>query len=110
MAIQTTPYHRVDVVKMDGRVDTFTAPQLQEVLDALIEDNRANIVFDMTDVNFLSSKGLHVLTETQKKAKKLNGQLVLVNASERIRESFKMVAMDGYFEHFDDLTAAVGSF
>ena len=51
-----------------------------------------------------------VLTETQIRAKKQSGQLVLVNASERIRDSFKLVAMDNYFEHYSDITEAVGSF
>ena len=110
MEITTTQYNRCDVVKMTGRVDTYTAPKLQETMDAVVESGKNNIVFDMSEVDFLSSKGLWVLTETQKKCKKQRGKLVLVNTDEKIRKSFNLVGMGDYFDIFDDLTAAVGSF
>ncbi|MCB9134729.1 MAG: STAS domain-containing protein [Anaerolineales bacterium] len=110
MELTTTEYNRCDVVKMTGRVDTYTAPKLQDAMDAVIDSGKHNIVFDMTAVDFLSSKGLWVLTETQKKCKKQKGKLVLVNADEKIRKSFELVGMSDYFEVYEDLTAAVGSF
>jgi len=110
MDINTTQYNRCDVVKMAGRVDTYTAPKLQEVMDELTSNGRSNIVFNMEEVDFLSSKGLWVLTETQKACKKRNGKLVLAYTNERIRGSFDLVGMSGFFEIYDDLTAAVGSF
>lgn len=110
MELTTTEYNRCDVVKMTGRVDTYTAPKLQEAMDAVIDSGKHNIVFDMEAVDFLSSKGLWVLTETQKKCKKNKGKLVLVNTDEKIRKSFDLVGMSDYFEVYDDLTAAVGSF
>jgi anti-sigma B factor antagonist len=110
MDITTTAFNRCDVIKMTGRVDTYSAPKLQEAMDELINDGHYNIVFDMSGVDFLSSKGLWVLTETQKKTKKHNGRLVLTNTNEKIRGSFELVGMGGYFDIFDDMTAAVGSF
>ena len=110
MDITTTAYNRCDVIKMSGRVDTYSAPKLQEAMDELINDGHYNIIFDMAEVDFLSSKGLWVLTETQKKTKKHNGKLVLVNTNEKIRGSFELVGMGGYFDIFDDMTSAVGSF
>jgi anti-sigma B factor antagonist len=109
--IATTHYKRCEVVKMVGRVDTYTAPKLQDVFENLTESGKFNIVFDMGEVDFLSSKGLWVLTETQKKCKKLNrGKLVLAGTNDKIKNSFELVGMRGYFEIYDDLTAAVGSF
>ena len=111
MDITTTQYNRCDVVKMAGRIDTYTAPKLQEAMDAIIEAGRYNIVFDMSEVDFLSSKGLWVLTETQKNCKKMNrGKLVLSETNDKIRSSFDLVGMGGYFEIYDELTSAVGSF
>ena len=110
MDITTTQYNRCDLIKMNGRIDTYTAPKLQEAMDAVLDSGKHNIVFDMGDVDFLSSKGLWVLTETQKKCKKGKGKLVLVNTDEKIRKSFELVGMTDYFEIFEDLTAAVGSF
>ena len=108
--ITTTAHHRCDVIKMVGRVDTYTAPKLQEAMDALADHGHHNIVFDMSEVNFLSSKGLWVLTETYKKCKKHNGRLVLSETNEKIKGSFRLVGMDGYFQIYDSLVDAVGSF
>lgn len=110
MDITTTRYNRCDVIKMAGRVDTYSAPKLEETMAALIEEGRYNIVFDMGDVDFLSSKGLWVLTETQKSTRKHRGKLVLTHVNDKIKSSFDLVGMTGYFDIFDDLTTAVGSF
>jgi anti-sigma B factor antagonist len=109
--ITRTTYKRCEVIWMKGRIDTYTAPKLQQALDVVIDEGMFNIVFNMEMVDFLSSKGLWVLTETQKKCKKLNrGKLVLVNTNDKIRSSFDLVGMGGYFEIYEDLSHAIGDF
>lgn len=111
MDITTTQYKRCDVVKMVGRVDSYTAPNLEDVLNNIINNGRYKIVFDMTDVDFMSSKGWWVLIETQKACKRYNrGELVLVCVQDRIKESLNLVGMSSYFKMFDDLTSAVAYF
>jgi anti-sigma B factor antagonist len=111
MEVTTTQYKRCDVVKMSGRVDSNTAPKLAEALNVLTEAGRYKIVFDMTEVNFMSSKGWWVLIDTQKTCKRYKrGELVLANVDKEIRQSLDIVGMGSYFKIFDDLTTAVGSF
>lgn len=111
MDITKTQYKRCDVVKMVGRVDSYTAPNLEEALNDIISNGRYKIIFDMTDVDFMSSKGWWVLIETQKACKRYNrGELVLVCVQDRIKESLNMVGMSSYFKIFDDLTSAVAYF
>ena len=111
MDVTTTQYKRCDVVKMSGRVDSNTAPKLAEALNALTEAGRYKIVFDMSEVNFMSSKGWWVLIDTQKTCKRYKrGELVLANVDKEIRQSLDIVGMGSYFKIFDDLTTAVGSF
>ncbi len=111
MEITTNSYKRCDVVKTDGRIDSYTAPELEEVLSSLTALGKYKIVFDMSGVDFMSSKGWWVLIETQKACKRYNrGELVLVGTQDRIRESLELVGMGSYFRLFDDLAAAVGNF
>lgn len=111
MEVSTTPYKRCDVVKAVGRVDSATAPMLENAISAITEDGRFKIVFDMSEVNFMSSKGWWVLIEAQKKCKRYKrGEIILVNVQEDIRSSLDLVGMGSYFKIFDNLTAAVGSF
>ncbi len=111
MEISTTQYKRCDVIKIVGRIDSYTAPNLEEELKSLIENGHYKIILDLSEVDFMSSKGWWVLIETQKATKRYNrGELVLVNVQERIRESLSLVGMASYFKVYDDLTSAVASF
>ena len=111
MEISTTQFKRCDVVKADGRVDSSTAPQLEEALKAVTDSGRFKIALDMSDITFMSSKGWWVLIDTQKTCKRYKrGELVLVNVRSEIRSSLDLVGMGSYFKIFDDITSAVGSF
>jgi anti-sigma B factor antagonist len=111
MEITTTEYKRCEVVRANGRIDSYTAPELEEVLNKLTATGKYKIVLDMSEVDFMSSKGWWVLIETQKKCRRYNrGELVLANVKDRIRESLDLVGMGSYFKIYDDMTSAVGSF
>jgi anti-sigma B factor antagonist len=111
MEITTTQFKRCDVIKATGRVDSSTAPQLEEAMNAIVEGGRFKVVFDMSEVNFVSSKGWWVLIETQKKCKRYKrGEIVLVDVKEDIRSSLDLVGMGSYFRIYDDVTTAVGNF
>ncbi len=111
MNFTTTSYKRCEVLKTKGRIDGSTAPDLDAALKAITEKGKFNIVFDMSEVNFLSSAGWWALIGTQKECKKAaRGELVLACVDKGIRDSLKLVGMEEYFKLFDDITTAVGSF
>jgi len=111
MEISTTQFKRCDVVNASGRVDSSTAPDLEQALNAVTNASRFKIVLDMSNITFMSSKGWWVLIDTQKTCKRYKrGELVLVNVRGEIRSSLDLVGMGSYFKIFDDVTTAVGSF
>jgi anti-sigma B factor antagonist len=111
MEITTTQFKRCDLVKATGRIDSQTAPQLAEAFDAINKAGRFRIVFDMSDLNFVSSAGLRVMIDTQKTCKRFNrGQVVLAGVPERIYEALDLAGFVPLFKLFDDTVKAVGSF
>jgi anti-sigma B factor antagonist len=111
MDISVNRFKRCDVVKLNGRIDSYSAPNLEKTLKDITEAGRYKIVFDMSDVDFMSSKGWWVLIETQKACKRYNrGELVLAGIRDRIQESLDLVGMGSYFRLFGDVTSAVGNF
>jgi len=110
MDVVTTQYKRSDLVKALGRIDSNTAPELEKVFNAIIEGGKSGIVFDMSEVDFISSRGVWVLLETQKACKRKKGKLVLINLSEYMKQSLDLAGVKHFIEIFDDVTAAVGSF
>jgi len=111
MEFETTHFKRCDLVKAKGRIDSYTAPKLREVLDKVVESGVFRIVLDMSEVDFLSSSGVWVLLETQKKCKRWNrGQLVIARVHENIQRTLDLAGLRHFFRIFDDVTAAVGAF
>jgi len=110
MKITTTHESRSEIVKMRGRLDAKTASILQDELERLAKKGRHNIALEMSEVEFVSSRGLRVLSDTHILAKKHGGKLVLVNVNERVRASLDWAGLKEHFEIFDDLALAVGSF
>lgn len=111
MEITTTNYKHCSLVKMDGRVDSETGDSLMKVFEKIQDEGVFKLVFDMSDVTFFSSKGWWVLIQTQKACKRYNrGELVLAGVPNKIKEALDLVGLEHYFQVFDDVVGAVGSF
>ena len=111
MSIETTNYKSCDVVQMAGRIDSNTAPALTDAFKALTDDGKFNLVFEMSEVEFISSTGVWVLMETQKECKKRKrGELVIANVNEKIQQSLDLAGLKHFFKIFDTVTDAVGNF
>lgn len=73
------------LVKVEGRLDTTTAPELENELKAL--DGVTELVLDFADLQYISSAGLRVLLSAQKVMSK-QGSMKLTNVSETVMEIF----------------------
>ncbi len=111
MEFLTTQFKRCDLLKAAGRIDGSNSSSLEESMNAITEAGRFKIVFDMGEVNFMSSAGWWVLIRTQKTCRRFNrGEVVLAGVDPKIRGSLDMVGMGNYFKIFNDVTSAVASF
>lgn len=111
MEISTEEHKRVTVVEVSGRIDHETSPELEKTLDKLIEDGKYNIVVDLENVDYISSRGLRALLAARKEVRRWNrGDLRLASPQEYIRETFDLVGFTQLFDMHDDLVSAVGSF
>jgi anti-anti-sigma factor len=77
------------VMALEGRLDTITAPVLQEQLIPGF-DKAKHIQLDFRELVYVSSAGLRVLLMGEKTAKARGGKLTLVNVSAEIKELFEM--------------------
>ena len=111
MEITPVKYKRCDLVKINGRIDSFTAPQFAEALRALTDSGRCSLVLDMTDVSYISSAGLRVLIDIQKVCRQFNrGGIALACVSKHIYDTLELAGFVPLFKFFDNPISAVGSF
>jgi anti-sigma B factor antagonist len=104
-------YKRVDLVEISGRIDSSTAPQLEQALNKVIKDGRFHIVVDMADMEFMSSAGLRALLSALKQVRRFNrGDLRLAAMSTKVKKAFELAGLLDVFQVFDNSVDAVGSF
>jgi len=88
MTIQKTMNNTELTVTLSGRLDTTTAPQLEQELKASIEGVES-LILDFAALDYLSSAGLRVLLAAQKIMNK-QGNMIVKNVNETIAEIFEV--------------------
>ena len=78
---------------LSGRLDTTTAPQLEEVVNKGLA-GRDKLVFNLKDLEYISSAGLRALLIGQKTAQSKGGQMKLINVSESFMSVLKLSGFD----------------
>ena len=76
------------LLTLEGRLDTTTAPELEKELEnSLVEANE--LVFDMSELEYISSAGLRVLLKAQK-TMNVQGNMKVTHVNESIMEVFEI--------------------
>ena len=84
-------------VALFGRLDTNTAPELQNSLEQEIADIK-QLYFDMAELEYLSSAGLRVLLFLHKKCAAQGASMSLFNCNDMTMDVFKMTGFDGFLD------------
>ena len=88
MNINIEKVNNSTVFKLEGRLDTVTAPELE---NAINNEGEAleNLVLDFGGINYISSAGLSVLLGAQKKMN-AQGSMELINVSDDVMDILEM--------------------
>lgn len=85
------------VLPIKGRVDAVTAPQLNTLVREHIDAGVRYVLFDLSEVTFLSSSGLRALLLIRKELMTLGGELRLAGLQPQVHEVF---ALTGFTQVF----------
>ena len=110
MDILTEELKSVSVMGVSGRVDSATAPDLENALKKLVETEKTQIVLDLKNVEYMSSAGLRAMVSTLKAVKRVNGDLRLASPSPRVEEVLRLAGLTSIFSIFASRDEAVASF
>lgn len=75
-------------LSLQGRLDTTTAPQLEETLQASL-DGITELILDFADLKYVSSAGLRIILGAQKIMSK-QGSMKICHVSSDIMEVFEI--------------------
>ena len=83
-------------ISIEGEINSFTAPELEEVIKNDLNGVKS-LVFDFKDVEYLSSAGLRVLLVAQKVMNK-QGKMSLRNVNKSVMEVFEITGFSNILE------------
>lgn len=98
------------VVSIKGYLDSATSYKLVEVVEALIKEGYFKLIFNMHELEYLSSAGISVVSETLESVKGKNGDLKLTNVSQRVVKVLDLCGVAKLLEMHQGEAEAVKSF
>ncbi|MFH1085162.1 MAG: STAS domain-containing protein [Chloroflexota bacterium] len=111
MAVTKTHLKRCDLIALEGRFDSATAPELEQALRAAMDAGTHRIVLDLSKVDYFGSAAIRVLVMAYKECRRWNrGDVRLASLPPRIRYVLDLAGILPLITVFDDAVMAVGSF
>ncbi|MDR5745966.1 STAS domain-containing protein [Caballeronia sp. LZ029] len=108
MNINETHEGEVLIIAVDGRIDSTTSRQLEDVLPERVQAT-PRVLLDMSDVQYVSSAGLRVLLKAAKSARSTGHELVLTGLLPQVHEVFQVIGFDSLFRIVPDRAAAMAA-
>lgn len=98
MEIQIKEDLNQTLVILEGEIDAYTAPKVKEKIVPMLEDFSGEIVFDLSNVNYMDSTGLGMFVGFFKTVKANNGIFRLEGLSDRLKRLFDITGLAGIME------------
>lgn len=93
-------------IAVTGKLDTSTAPQLEENLEKEIDPEEIfagkedktefSFIMDFAELGYISSAGLRVILSFYKKINNKGGKLIIKGANQTIRETLEMTGFSNF--------------
>ena len=88
MEIRTKAVNDVTLLKIEGRLDGDTAPEMQDRLIQTAAGRPSKIIVNLADVEYVSSAGLRAILIAAKAVAAADGELRICNLHGMVRDVF----------------------
>jgi len=104
-------HHKIEkgvlIIKIDGRLDAATSPSADETIKKAMEEDGNRLLFDLSDLEYLSSGGLRVILSAAKEIRRRNGKVALCCLNQYVDEIFEVSGFKSMIPIKDTLEAGL---
>jgi anti-sigma B factor antagonist len=97
MEITTTSKDNATTISLNGRIDTATAPELEQAINKVIDGGQRKVLLDFAGISYISSGGLRVLLATAKKLKNPGDKFGICALSPEVLKILKLAGFTSIF-------------
>ncbi|HIJ55667.1 MAG TPA: STAS domain-containing protein [Deltaproteobacteria bacterium] len=97
-------------ITIKGRLDGESSPAAGKVTRSILEAEKRLLLFDLSELEYLSSAGLRVILEAAKEVKLNEGKLVLCGLNKFVKEIFVTSGFDAVIPIADTIETGMALF
>ena len=90
MEVKIVEQNAEKILVIEGRVDTVTSADLETAVSQIWDEPAITLVFDCTQMEYISSSGLRVVLKAHKQATAAGGKFALRNLNREVRSVIDM--------------------
>ena len=79
------------VASLSGSLNSNTATLLEKALDSFVDKSTKLILFDLENLEYLSSAGIRTFLKVRKTLEENDGNITFVNIQPQVRKVFKII-------------------
>ncbi len=108
--VQRVDKDNVSTLCLGGFLDAHTAPNLEEAIQKLLDEERYKIIVNFKDLTYISSAGLGVFMGFIEEIREKGGDIKMSNMTSKIFRVFDLLGFPTLYEIVDDESEAIGRF
>ena len=110
ISLDTSGSGAISIVRVDGVIDTMTAPELEKVMNSLLEQKKFDVIVDLGGVDYISSAGWGIFISNIREIRQNNGDIKLARMIPNVYEIFELLEFDSILRAFDSIEKAKTDF
>lgn len=110
MPIHAESHSDIQVIAIEGRVDSSNAHDLENALQNQFKRGFFRLVIDLSATDYLSSMGIRAIIAAKKECNRRSGDVRLAAPNENMREVIQIAGLAHIFEIYDTVAEAEESF
>jgi anti-sigma B factor antagonist len=103
--------HKADsiVIKLQGEVDLYAAPELKDHVNRAIESGKTKLVLDLSEATFIDSTTLGILVSGMKRLRPRGGMLAVLCPDPTMARIFDITGLNRMFSVHETLESALAA-
>ncbi|MFQ5604744.1 MAG: STAS domain-containing protein [bacterium] len=98
------------IVKVGGYLDFTTSDEIDQVIEGLLSKSSYNIIIDLENVEYISSRGWSIFLSKIKEIRDNGGDLKLARLKPDIFQVFELLEFFWFLKTYDTLEEAITDF
>ena len=108
--VQVRQAEDVSLIEVTGRLTSFEAEALREMILGLLNQGQRNMVLNLSRLEYLDSSGIGELVRNYLTVVKRGGAMRVIGLAPKVEEILKITQLYQVFPEFPDEAAALESF